>query len=40
LFAAQGFEGSVLHVATFLREQVGCEETHNPKAYTFLLRAG
>ncbi len=41
LFAGQGFEGTVLHVATFLRQQVGCEETHNPKAYTFLsLRVG
>jgi ubiquinone/menaquinone biosynthesis C-methylase UbiE len=40
LFAAQGFAAQVLHIGTFLRSQIGCEETHNENAYTFLLRAG
>jgi SAM-dependent methyltransferase len=39
LFAACGFVAQVLHVGTFLRRQVGCEQTHNQNAYTFLLRA-
>jgi hypothetical protein len=38
LFAAGGFVAQVLHIGTFLRQQVGCEQTHNPNAYTFLLR--
>jgi len=38
LFAACGFAAQVLHIRTFLRRQVGCEQTHNPNAYTFLLR--
>jgi SAM-dependent methyltransferase len=38
LFAQNGFEGGVIHVGTFLREQFGCRETHNPNAYTMLLR--
>jgi SAM-dependent methyltransferase len=37
LFAEHGFAGEVLHVATFLKCQLGCEQTHNPNAYTFLL---
>jgi SAM-dependent methyltransferase len=37
-FAACGFAGRVVHIGTFLRQQVGCEQTHNPNAYTFLLR--
>jgi len=27
----------VVHIGTFLRQQIGCEQTHNPNAYTFLL---
>ena len=38
LFAQFGFGGQVIHVGTFLRRQVGCEFTHNPNAYTFILR--
>jgi SAM-dependent methyltransferase len=38
LFAACGFAASVVHIGTFLHQQIGCEQTHNPNAYTFLLR--
>jgi SAM-dependent methyltransferase len=38
LFASHGFAAQVLHIGTFMRQQVGCEQTHNPNAYTFLLR--
>ena len=38
LFVAQGFEPQVVHIATFLRQRFGCDQTHNPDAYTFLLR--
>jgi hypothetical protein len=38
VFAASGFAAQVVHIGTFLRQQVGCERTHNPNAYTFLLR--
>ena len=37
LFAQHVFEAQVIHVATFLRQQLGCGYTHNPNAYTFLL---
>jgi ubiquinone/menaquinone biosynthesis C-methylase UbiE len=37
LFAAQGFVGQAIHIATFLRDQAGCRDTHNPNAYTFVL---
>lgn len=36
-FAGHGFQAQVIHIGTFLR-QIGCEETHNPNAYTFILR--
>jgi ubiquinone/menaquinone biosynthesis C-methylase UbiE len=39
LFAGCGFEAHVVHIGTFLRRQIGCEQTHNPNAYTFLLSA-
>ena len=39
LFAAHGFKAQVIHIGTFLRDQLGWEETYNPSAYTFLLRA-
>ena len=39
LFAASGFSAQVIHIGTFLRDEVGCSFTHNPNAYTFLLRA-
>jgi hypothetical protein len=38
LFAAHGFTGQVIHIGSFLREQFGCEETHNANAYTFILQ--
>ena len=38
LLAAQGFESQVVHIATFLRQRFGCDLTHNPNAYTFILR--
>ena len=38
LFAGCGFAARVVHIGTFLRQQIGCEQTHNPNAYTFLLR--
>lgn len=37
LFARQGFAAQVIHIGTFLREQFGGEDTHNPNAYTFYL---
>lgn len=37
LFAREGFNSQVVHVGTFLRRQVGCNETHNPNAYTFFM---
>ena len=40
LFAASGFAAQVVHIGTFLCQQIGCEQTHNPNAYTFLLRPG
>ena len=39
LFAAGGFDARVVHIGTFLRRQMACEQTHNPNAYTFLLRS-
>jgi hypothetical protein len=39
LFATHGFAAQVVHIGTFLRQQVGCEQTHNPNAYTFILRS-
>jgi SAM-dependent methyltransferase len=38
LFARLGFAARVVHIGTFLRSAVGCDHTHNPNAYTFLLR--
>jgi SAM-dependent methyltransferase len=38
LFAGWGFAAQVVHIGTFLRQQIGCKQTHNPNAYTFLLR--
>jgi SAM-dependent methyltransferase len=40
LFAAEGFRVQVLHIGSFLRGQLGCEQTHNPNAYSFLLERG
>jgi ubiquinone/menaquinone biosynthesis C-methylase UbiE len=38
LFAECGFAARVVHIGVFLRQQIGCEQTHNQNAYTFLLR--
>jgi ubiquinone/menaquinone biosynthesis C-methylase UbiE len=38
LFADWGFAAQVVHIGAFMRQQFGCEQTHNPNAYTFLLR--
>ena len=38
-FGGCGFTAQVVHIGAFLRQQIGCEQTHNPNAYTFLLRA-
>jgi SAM-dependent methyltransferase len=38
LFTRHGFSVQVVHVGSFLRQQIGCEHTHNPNAYTFFLR--
>jgi SAM-dependent methyltransferase len=39
LFARHGFTTQVIHIGAFLRQQIGCEHTHNPNAYTLILRA-
>jgi SAM-dependent methyltransferase len=36
LFARHGFAVQPLHLGSYLRQRVGCHETHNPDAYTFL----
>lgn len=36
LFVRHGFAVQPLHIGSYLRQRVGCEETHNPNAYTFL----
>ena len=40
LFGACGFTAQVVHIGAFLRQQIGCEQTHNTNAYTLLLRPG
>jgi SAM-dependent methyltransferase len=37
LFARHGFAARVLHAGAFLRQRIGCYQTHNPNAYTFIL---
>jgi SAM-dependent methyltransferase len=37
LFAELGFVAEVIHVGSFLRQRTGCDYTHNPNAYTFIL---
>ncbi len=36
-FAEHGFTTQALHIGSFLRWRVGCDQTHNPHAYTFVL---
>ncbi len=38
LFAGLGFQARVVHIGSFLRSAAGCDRTHNPNAYTFILR--
>ena len=37
LFATQGFSGQIIQIKSFLRQEFGCDYTHNPNAYTFVL---
>lgn len=37
LFIQHGFAVQPLHIGTYLRQRVGCRETHNLNAYTFLV---
>jgi SAM-dependent methyltransferase len=37
LFADQGFDGQIVHVASFLRKELRAEQTHNPNSYSFIL---
>jgi len=37
LFATHGFSGQLIHIKSFLRQEFGCDYTHNPNAYTFVL---
>jgi SAM-dependent methyltransferase len=39
-FASHGFAAQVLHIGSLLRQQIGCEQTHNSNAYTFWLQPG
>ena len=39
LFAGQGFLGQAIHIGSFLSHHTGCQQTHNPNAYTFVLKA-
>jgi hypothetical protein len=36
LFVRHGFAVQALHVGSYLRTRIRCNETHNPNAYTFL----
>ncbi|HEY5914128.1 MAG TPA: class I SAM-dependent methyltransferase [Verrucomicrobiae bacterium] len=38
MFYQHGFAAQALHIGSFLREIAGCDRTHNPNAYTFLLK--
>lgn len=37
LFATHGFSGQTIQIKSFLRQEFGCDYTHNPNAYTFVL---
>jgi hypothetical protein len=36
LLRQHGFTVQPLHIGSYLRQRVGCQDTHNPAAYTFL----
>jgi ubiquinone/menaquinone biosynthesis C-methylase UbiE len=38
LVATHGFSGQVIQIKSFLRQECGCDYTHNPNAYTFILQ--
>ena len=38
LFERAGFLVQTVHIGTFLKWRVGCDQTHNKNAYTFLAR--
>lgn len=38
LFAAHGFSSQVIQIKSFLRQELGCDYTHNPNAYTLILQ--
>ena len=38
-FARHGFTAQVIHIGSFLGQKIGCDLTHNPNAYTFVLTA-
>jgi ubiquinone/menaquinone biosynthesis C-methylase UbiE len=37
LFATHGFSGQIIQIKSFLHHEFGCDYTHNPNAYTFVL---
>ena len=37
-FNQRGFDAQLVHIGRFIRVRTGCEQTHNPGAYTLLLR--
>ena len=39
LFTSQGFASQAIHVGSFLSHHTGCQDTHNPNAYTLILRS-
>jgi SAM-dependent methyltransferase len=38
LFASHGFGAQATHIGAFLFQHTGCQQTHNPNAYTFFVR--
>jgi len=38
LFGSCGFSAQIIQIKSFLRQEFGCDYTHNPHAYTFILR--
>jgi hypothetical protein len=38
LFTQHGFAAQTIHIGTFLKRTIGCDHTHNPNAYTLIMR--
>lgn len=38
LFASNRFSAQAVHIDTLLQNRIGCQQTHNPNAYTFFLQ--